>query len=147
MIMTEGPDPREVAAALHVSIGLFVGRLRQVPVQEELSMPEISALTRLDRMGPTTPGEMAKATQISPQGIGTTLAALEERGYVERQGDPADGRRVLMSATEAGRWMLRNKETARAEQLGRALSEGFTREDLQTLLAAAGLIERLGDAI
>lgn len=88
------PDPQEVAAALHVSIGLLAHRLRQVPVQEELTMPEISALARLERAGPATPGAMANAAQISPQGMGATLAALEERGYVRRQPDPTDGRRA-----------------------------------------------------
>jgi DNA-binding MarR family transcriptional regulator len=147
MNVNDQPDPQEVAAALHVSIGLLAHRLRQVPVQEELTMPEISALSRLERAGPATPGAMANAAQISPQGMGATLAALEERGYVRRQADPTDGRRVLMSVTDAGRRMLRNKKTARAEQLGKALSEGFTRGDLKTLMAAAKLIERLGEAI
>jgi DNA-binding MarR family transcriptional regulator len=145
--MNDQPDPQEVAAALHMSIGLLVQRLRQVPVQEELTMSEISVLSRLDRDGPATPGAMAKAAQISAQGMGATLAALEERGYVQRQADPTDGRRVLMSVTDAGRRMLTNKKTARAEQLGKALSEGFTRDDLKTLMAAAKLIERLGEAI
>ena len=48
---------------------------------------------------------------------------------------------------DAGRRMLRNKKTARAEQLAQALSEGFTPGDLMTLMAAAKLIERLGEAI
>ena len=147
MNVTDQPDPQEVAAALARSIGLLAYRLHQVPVQEELTMPEISALSRLDRAGPATPGAMANAAQISPQGMGATLAALQERGYVRRQADPTDGRRVLMSVTDAGRRMLRNKKTARTEQLGKALSEGFTHGDLTTLMAAAQLIERLGEAI
>jgi DNA-binding MarR family transcriptional regulator len=145
--VTDQLDPHEVAAALAVSIGLLAYRLHQVPVQEELTMPEISALSRLERTGPATPGAMANAAQISRQGMGATLAALQERGYVRRQADPTDGRRVLMSVTDAGRRMLGNKKTARAEQLGKALSEGFTRGELKTLMAAAKLIERLGEAI
>jgi DNA-binding MarR family transcriptional regulator len=144
--MTDGPDPREVGAALHVSIGLFVRRLRQAPVQEQLTMPEISALSRLERAGLATPGELAKAEQISPQGMGATLGALEERGLVERHRDPSDGRRVVMSLTAAGRRMVDNKRTARAEQIGKALA-GFTATEIETLLAAAPLIERLGESI
>lgn len=144
--MMDGPDPREVGAALHVSIGLFVRRLRQAPVQEQLTMPEISALSRLERAGLATPGELAKAEQISPQGMGATLGALEERGLVERHRDPSDGRRVVMSLTAAGRRMVDNKRTARAEQIGKALA-GFTAAEIETLLAAAPLIERLGESI
>jgi DNA-binding MarR family transcriptional regulator len=140
-------NPEDVAAALYVSIGLFLRRLRQAPVQGELTMPEISALSRLERAGSATPGELAKAEQISPQAMGVTLGALEERGFVERHPDPGDGRRAVMSLTEAGRRAIRDKHAARNEQLAKALSDRFTREELHTLMAAAPLIERLGESL
>jgi len=124
--MSEDPDVGEVAAALRVSIGLLLRRLRQVQVEGELTLPESSALTRLDRGGPTTPSELAKLEQISPQSMGATLAALEARGLVGRRPDPRDGRRVVLSVTEAGRAVLLDKRNARAEQLAKALSAGFT---------------------
>jgi DNA-binding MarR family transcriptional regulator len=145
--MSQDPEPEDVAAALRVSIGLFVRRLRQAPVQGDLTLPEISALSRLDRAGPATPGQLAKIEQISPQAMGVTLSGLEERGFVERRPDPADGRRAVMSLTEAGRRAVRNKRTARNEQLAKALSDGFTRSELRTLMAAAPLIERLGESL
>src|SRR5580658_4811586 len=103
------PDVNEVAAALRVSIGLFTRRLRQAQPDGELTLPETSALVRLDRGGPTTPGALAKLEQISPQSMGATLGALEERGLVERRPDPDDGRRAVMSLTGAGHQMLRNR--------------------------------------
>jgi DNA-binding MarR family transcriptional regulator len=145
--MSEGPDVGDVAAALYVGIGLFLRRLRQAPVEGELTLPERSALARLDRAGSATPGALAKAEQISPQAMGATLAALEERGLIERHSDPEDGRRVVMSLTEAGRQVLQTKRNARTEQLAKALSAGFTRSELETLNAAAPLIERLGQII
>jgi DNA-binding MarR family transcriptional regulator len=145
--MAQEPDPGDVAAALRVSIGLFVRRLRQVPVHGELTLPEISALSRLDRAGPATPGELAKAEQISPQAMGVTLGGLEQRSLVERHPDPGDGRRAVMSLTEAGQGAVRDKHAARNEQLAKALSDGFTRAELQTLMAAAPLIERLGESL
>ncbi len=145
--MTKDPDPKDVAAALRVSIGLFYRRLRQAPVQEGLALPETLALSRLDRAGAATPGELARIEHISPQAMGVTLSVLEEQGLVERRPDPADGRRVIVSLTEAGRRAARDKRTARTEQLAKALSEGFTGEELRTLLAAAALIERLGEKL
>jgi len=59
-------------------------------------------LGRLDRAGPVTPGRLAEAEQISPQAIGVTLNGLVRRGLVERHADPEDGRRAVMSLTEAG---------------------------------------------
>ena len=141
------PDVHDIAAALRVSIGLLLRRLRQVRPDDELTLPESSALARLDRTGPATPGALAKVEQISPQSMGATLAALEARGLIERHPDPADGRRVVLSVTGAGLELLRNKRGARVEQLARALSAGFTATELRQLAAAAPLLERLAQSI
>ena len=145
--MSEEPEVGQVAAALRVSIGLLLRRLRQVQVEGELTLPESSALVRLERGGPTTPSELAKLEQISPQSMGATLAALEARGLVERRPDPRDGRRVVLSVTEAGRDVLLDKRNARARQLAQALSAGFPPAELRQLMAAAPLLERLAQSI
>jgi DNA-binding MarR family transcriptional regulator len=136
-------DVEQVAAALQLSIRLLRRQLRQSQGDSELTLPETSALALLDRGGPTTPGALAKVEQISPQSMGATLAGLEARGLVERRSDPADGRRVVMSITDAGAAVLRILRSARTEQLAKALSAGFTSRELQQLMAAAPLIERL----
>ena len=145
--MQQAPDVHEVAGALRVSIGLLLRRMRQVQADGELTLPESSALTRLDRGGPATSSALARLEQISPQSMGATLSALEARGLVERRPDPADGRRVVISLSEAGLQALRNKRNARTEQLAQALSGGFTRPELQQLMAAAPLLERLAQSI
>src|SRR5438876_12440761 len=145
--MQQAPDVHEVAGAIRVSIGLLLRRLRQAPADGELTLPESSALTRLDRGGPATSSVLARLEQISPQSMGATLSALEGRGLVERHPDPADGRRVVISLSEAGLQALRNKRNARVEQLARALSSGFTDLELQQLMAAAPLLERLAQSI
>ena len=145
--MQQASDVHEVASALRVSIGLLLRRLRQVQADGELTLPESSALTRLDRGGPATPSALARLEQISPQSMGATLSALEARGLVERRPDPGDGRRVVISLSEAGRQALRNRRNARTEQLAQALSGGFTRPELQQLMAAAPLLERLAQSI
>jgi DNA-binding MarR family transcriptional regulator len=145
--MAQDPDVYEVAAALRVSVGLLRRRMRQVPVEGELTLPETSALARLDRGGPATPGALAKQEQISPQSMGATLAALEARGLVERRPDPGDGRRAVMSLAGAGRRVLQDKRTARTEQLAKALSAGFTPAELSQLMTAAPLLERLAQRI
>ncbi|HEX3788068.1 MAG TPA: MarR family transcriptional regulator [Pseudonocardiaceae bacterium] len=141
--MTDGPDADEVAGALRLSISLLLRRMRQVQVTGELTMPESAALARLDRGGPSTASALAKAEQISPQSMGVTLGALEARGLIARQADPADGRRVVLSLTESGQQAMRDKRVARDEQLARALTSGFTDEELAALLTAAPLLERL----
>jgi DNA-binding MarR family transcriptional regulator len=141
------PDAHEVAAALRMSVGLLLRRMRQARPDGELTLPEAAALTRLGRGGPATPSALARQEQISPQSMGATIAALEARGLVERRPDPADGRRTVIHVTGPGQQKLSDKQNARIEQFARALSASFSQEELASLLAAAPLIERLAQCI
>jgi DNA-binding MarR family transcriptional regulator len=145
--MHQDLDVDQVAGALRVSIGLLVRRLRQARAEGELTLPESSALARLDRGGPTTSATLARLDQISPQSMGATLGGLEARGLVERHSDPEDGRRAVMSVTEAGQQALRDRRNVGTEQLARALATGFTRSELRQLMAVAPLLERLAESI
>jgi len=137
----------EVAAALYLSVGLFKRRLRQMPAEGELSLPESSALRRLERGGPATVTALAKAEQISVQSMGATLHTLEARRLIDRHPDPADGRRSVMSVTEAGLVALSDKRNARIAQLARVLAAEFTPAERGQLMAALPLIERLAENI
>ena len=53
----------------------------------------------------------------------------------------------ILSISEAGLVLLRHRRNRRTEQLERALSSGFTRQELDQLAAAAPLLERLADSI
>jgi DNA-binding MarR family transcriptional regulator len=140
-------DPGELAPALRLSIGLLLRRLRQIPTGDELTLSESAALARLDRTGPATAAELARAEQISPQSMGATLGALETRSLIARAPDPDDGRRMILSISEAGLELLRHRRNRRTEQLERALSAGFTKTELERLAAAAPLLERLANSI
>src|ERR1700729_1273192 len=146
--MVEGIlDPNEVASALQLSISLLVRRLRQSAGSDELTMPEQSTLARLERGGPASASDLARAEQVTPQAVGPLVAGLEERGLVMRCPDPKDGRRVLLSVTESGLEALRDKRSARVERMANVLAEDFSRAELETLHAAAQLIERLGEKL
>ena len=137
----------EVAAALYLGVALFKRRLRQLSAEGELSLPESSALWRLERGGPATVTALAKAEQISVQSMGATLHTLEARRLIERHADPADGRRSVMSVTEAGLVALNDKRNARIAQLAHVLAAEFTPAERGQLKAAIPLIERLAENI
>lgn len=145
--MPLAPHVNDVAAALQMSIGLCVRQLRQVPPRGDLSLSEASALKRLDRGGPTSVTGLAQAEQISVQSMGSTLRSLEARGLVERRPHPSDGRRFVLSITRSGKRVLGDKHTARAEQLAKALSTGFSAAELRQLMVAAPLIERMAQSL
>ena len=75
--------------------------------------------------------------------MGATLSGLENRGLIERRPDAEDGRRILMSLTEAGMQVLRNHRDAGTEHLAKAVSSEFNGSELEQLMVAAQLIERL----
>jgi DNA-binding MarR family transcriptional regulator len=145
--MTREPDVSDVAVALRDSIGLLLRRMRQQRPDGALTLPEGAAMTRLNRAGPTTSSALAKLEQISPQSMGATLAGLEARGLVARHPDPEDGRRVVLSLTEAAQRILQDKRNARTEQLAQALSARFTADEIRQLAVAAPLLERLAQTI
>jgi DNA-binding MarR family transcriptional regulator len=145
--MMREPDVSDVAVALRDSIGLLLRRMRQQQPDGALTLPEGAAMTRLNRGGPTTSSALAKLEQISPQSMGATLAGLETRGLVARHPDPEDGRRVVLSVTEAGQRILQDKRNARTDQLAQALSARFTPDEIRQLAVAAPLLERLAQTI
>lgn len=137
------PEIARTAADLRVTIGRLSRRLKARSGADDLTMPESLVLARLERGGPATPGELAKAEQVQPQSMGATLAGLAGRGLVSRSHDPGDRRRVVMSITDAGRQVVYGVRRDREEVLGRAIVEGLTRGELEQLTAAVPLLEKL----
>jgi len=137
----------QASTDLKVALGRLVRRLRQGYVVGELTMPERSVLSRLDREGPATPGCLADLERVKPQAMGVTLAGLVERGLVERSKDETDGRKVLMSVTETGAKLLTDKRAQSTRRMAAVLAEKFTTAERRELIAAIPLIERLADEL
>jgi DNA-binding MarR family transcriptional regulator len=137
----------ELAGELRVSVGMLMRRLKQTDPSDDLTMPETSALSRLDRGGPMTSSELARSDRVSPQSMGVTVAALEQRGLIARDRDPEDGRRIMLSLTEAGQQVVHSRRGARTEQIARALRDGFTHDERAQLRAIVPLIERLAEGL
>jgi DNA-binding MarR family transcriptional regulator len=144
--MARDPEIDAVAGAVQAAVRLLVQRLRSTQtIEGEPTSSETSVLARLDRTGPTTATELARLERISPQSMGATVAALEERGLVGRSPDPDDGRRLILSLSVQGRALLQRRRSARSELLSAALESSFSRAEVRQLQAAAPLIERLAE--
>jgi DNA-binding MarR family transcriptional regulator len=150
-IMTDtSVDAAELLRAgndLRVVLGRIVRRLRQAHESGEVTLSELSVLSRLDREGPSTPGALATSERIRPQAMGATLTALEQRGMVERAPDAGDGRRVLMSVTPAGRRVLVDRRSVNTRRMAEALTEGFSPAEQRRLISMLPLLERLADRL
>jgi DNA-binding MarR family transcriptional regulator len=146
-VATSETDEERLATELRVTLGRIVRRLRQAHEPGELTLSEVSVLARLDRDGPATPSALAGCERVRPQAMGTTLAALEQRGLVTRMPDPEDGRRVSMSITEDGRQVMLDRRSASVSRLARALAETFTAEERQQVIEVLPLFDRMADAL
>lgn len=136
-------DPTRLAADLRAALGPLVRRLRQFRPDDELTLSQTSALVRLDREGPATASELAAAEGIRPQSMATIVSRLYDRGLVVRDPDPVDGRRVLVSLSDAGRAGLRGAREEKSRRLSRAIAEELTPEERAVLAAALPLLERI----
>jgi DNA-binding MarR family transcriptional regulator len=145
--MVSEANIHETAAALQLSVGLLKRRARETARDGELSSPEMSVLSRLDRNGPGTTAALARWEQITPQAVGATVAVLEARELIARAPDPEDGRRSILTITQAGERALRAGRNALTDLMARALAGGFTPGEIDQLRVAAPLIERLAQLI
>jgi DNA-binding MarR family transcriptional regulator len=131
------------ARELRTVVGRLRRRLRETYDAEGLTLSQTSALIRLSHDGPASISDLAAAERVRHQSMAAILGALEGRGFVARRPDPDDGRRQLMSATEAGRSFLADKRRAGEEWLSCALQERFTERERQVVIEALGLLDRL----
>jgi DNA-binding MarR family transcriptional regulator len=138
---------RETATRLRVGVGAFRRRSQEALAEGDLTGPQLTALSRLDRVGPSTTAELARREQITPQAMGTTIAGLEERELVLRRPDSADARRSILSLTPAGRAAIRSGRSELVDRVAVALAASFTAEEILTIDAAARLIERLAEQL
>jgi DNA-binding MarR family transcriptional regulator len=138
---------RETATRLRVGIGAFKRRTQEALSEGDLTVPQLTALSRLDRLGPSTTAELARREQITPQAMGATIASLERRDLVMRRPDSVDGRRSILSLTPAGQAAIGSGRSAVADQVAVVLAESFTSAEIATLDAAARLLERLAELL
>ncbi len=80
-------------------------------------------MARLARDGPATTADLARAEGVRPQSMGTTIAALEERGIVERKAHPSDGRQFHIQLTAQGTAMRKGSKDAKLAWLTNAIAQ------------------------
>ncbi|MEU5753975.1 MarR family transcriptional regulator [Streptomyces sp. NPDC047829] len=142
-----GEDVSDTAARaaheLRVVFSRLRRRIREVARDEDLTPPQVSALTLVGKHGAATASALASAEGVRPQSMAATLAALDRHGLIRRSPDPEDGRRQLVTLTEAGRARMEGDRQVREEWLARAFQDRCTAEERDTVLRALALLARL----
>jgi DNA-binding MarR family transcriptional regulator len=137
----EDPDWADtLAAELRVSLMKSARRLRAEKSDAELSDAQYSVLGVLDRQGPSTARDLALVERVQPPSMSKTLAALTERGLIQRTVDPADARQSIVELTPTGRESVRETRRRRNAWLAQRLAE--LSDDERAVLASASQILR-----
>jgi DNA-binding MarR family transcriptional regulator len=124
------------------AIGLLVRRMRAAAASQELSLTESVVMARLAKDGPATTADLARAEGMKPQSMGTTIAALEEMGMVERKPHPTDGRQVNIELTAKGTAVRNSAKAAKRTWLAQAIAQ-LDEQERETLFKAGEIIKRL----
>jgi DNA-binding MarR family transcriptional regulator len=136
----------DAIADLALAIGLLVRRIRAAAPSEmsELSWTQKAVIARLEREGPATTADLARAERVKPQSMGAAVAALQELGFVERKPHPTDGRQFHIQLTKSGGAMRKAATSAKHTWLAQAIAK-LDKQDRATLFAARDVIRRLVD--
>ena len=134
-----------LAAELRATLGLLMRRLREQVHPGDYTWSQKQVVTRLDREGPQSVSDLARAEGVRPQSMSATVAALEAAGFVTGEADAQDGRRTLFSLTASCRKMIRESRRAREDWLLQALRKKLSVSEQAELASALELLKRLAD--
>jgi DNA-binding MarR family transcriptional regulator len=103
-------------------------------IWQDLSMREYDVLYTLSKCRePVRLSELHRHVLLSQPALSRLVHRLAGRGMIECQSDPADGRGVRVSLTDAGRALQRQIGRRHARGVARALAAGLSPGELRQL--------------
>jgi DNA-binding MarR family transcriptional regulator len=138
-------EEADLGGQLRSAIGRLYRRFRSERPEGSLGDAALAVLSRLHKRGPQTLTELSEHDRVSPASMSQIVNRLTSAGYAVRTRDPADGRKVLFSATAEGDELAsaaRAQRNAWLDEQLRALSA----EDRAAIARATALLSRMADA-
>lgn len=131
----------EVADRLHSAAIHLLRHARKQDVAAGIGPARLSALSVLVFGGPMALGQLAAAEQVKAPTMSRIVAGLRRSGLARIETDAQDARRIRVTATAKGERLLQEARARRIRLLTETLG-GLREAELDTLLKAAGLMER-----
>jgi len=123
---------------------ILARRLRNQQAGDEMSPSESAVMGRIGRVGPMTPGQLAKSEHVQPPSMTRIIERLEARGYLRRDPDPMDRRQVFVSRTAAGDDFVERSRAVRTAWLTQQLAK-LGPDDQRAIAAATAAMTRLAE--
>jgi DNA-binding MarR family transcriptional regulator len=137
-------DAAAAARDLAVLFRRLRTRMRSVPTSG-LTPSQSAVLLRLSKDGASSTTLLAIAEGVRSQSMTATLNALDALGLLERRPDPDDGRRQIITLSDAGRAQVSDDREGRREWLAQTLVDRYSDAELRTIVDAIALLQRLVD--
>lgn len=131
-----------------LAVGLLVRRIRAdaPPEFQDFSWTQKAVLSRLEKDGPATTADLARAEGVKPQSMAAAIAFLEEKGLVERKAHPTDGRQFNIKLTAKGVAMRKSINQAKLMWLSQAMAK-LSEHERATLFHAGEIIKRMAESL
>jgi DNA-binding MarR family transcriptional regulator len=144
--MAQAKDIETAVDEFALAVGLLLRRVRAEAPSEahDLSWTQKAVLVRLDKQGPATIAELARAEGVKPQSMSAAIALLEDQGMVERKADPADGRQMNIRLTVKGQAMHEATRDAKHRWLARTIA-GLDKQEQAILFKAGEIIKQIAE--
>jgi DNA-binding MarR family transcriptional regulator len=128
------------ASALALELRTLTGKLRRKLRDETgddgFSSSQWSVLFRLEKDGPATVSNLARAEAMRPQSMSAVIGPLEAAGMVKGASDPNDGRQTLLSLTQKSRESIRERRAAKQDWLTRRILAKLSAQEQEKMAAA-----------
>lgn len=108
----------------------------------DVTPSQLAVLATVSRHGPCTVGQIAQRERVRPPSASKIVAALEDRGLVERRADPVDRRCAHIAVTPAGDAYLEGVRAAGATWLAERLAD-IGPDQRQVVMEAVDALEAL----
>ena len=131
-----------LASRLYFAAIHLVRWLRREDDPSGVGGAQLSTLSALIKLGPSTIGDLARAECVSAPTMTRLVQRLEREKFIVRRTGKSDRRQSVVAVTSRAWVMLENARRRRAEALRRAM-EHMTARERKTLADAAELLERL----
>jgi DNA-binding MarR family transcriptional regulator len=103
---TPAPDARQLAQRIVTTMPTIHGFMKHNWQHHGTgSPPKMIILTLLEK-GPMTQAELIDHTRLQPSAMSKAIDVMEQKGYLQREIDLADRRRMVISLTKDGRKKL-----------------------------------------
>ncbi|TFD62219.1 MarR family transcriptional regulator [Cryobacterium suzukii] len=96
----------EISHEFRLANGRLARRLRQEKAENELGSGQFSALGVLHVHGPLTLTELSEFERVTPPSMTRTVKCLVDAGLVTRTDSTLDGRKIVLTTTDAAREMM-----------------------------------------